>query len=33
MIKAINGVKDVKYQFSNWQKIGGNWGRKAREAK
>ena len=33
MIKTINGVKDVKYSFSNWQKTGGNWGRKAREAK
>lgn len=33
MIKTINGVKDVKYSFSNWQKTGGNWGRKAKEAK
>lgn len=33
MIKTINGVKDVKYSFSNWQKAGGNWGRKAKEAK
>ena len=32
MIKTINGVKDVKYSFSNWQKIGGNWGRKMKEA-
>lgn len=33
MIKTISGVKDVKYSFSNWQKTGGNWGRKAKEAK
>lgn len=33
MIKTINGVKDVKYSFSNWAKTGGNWGRKAKEAK
>lgn len=33
MIRTINGVKDVKYSFSNWAKTGGNWGRKAKEAK
>lgn len=32
MIKGINGVKDVKYSFSNWQKIGGNWSRRTKEA-
>jgi hypothetical protein len=31
MIKTINGVKDVKYSLSNWQKVGGNWGRKQKE--
>lgn len=32
MIKGINGVKDVKYYLSNWQKLGGNWTRKVKEA-
>ncbi len=32
MIRIINGVKDVKYALSNWQKIGGNWNRKTKEA-
>lgn len=33
MIKGINGVKDVKYDFENWQKVGGNWSRKTKEVK
>ena len=32
MIKTINGVKDVKYSLTNWQKTGGNWGRRMKEA-
>ncbi len=32
MIKMISGVRDVKYSFSNWQKLGGNWTRKAKES-
>jgi hypothetical protein len=31
-IRGITGVKEVKYQLSNWARQGGNWNRKAKEA-